>query len=56
MAEKQYFWLRKKSQLQTIPGTQIKENTSTVALLNARFLRNHLHHILSDKHLLYNIL
>ena len=37
-----------------MPGTQIKENTSTVALLNTPFLRKHLHHILSDKHLLCN--
>lgn len=52
ISEKKYAWLRKESQLQTMPVTKIKENTLTVTLLNTRSLRQHLDYILSDKHLL----
>lgn len=54
MAEKEYPRLRKESQLQTIPVTQIKEDTLIVTLLNTCSLKKRLDDILYDKHLLCN--
>ena len=53
MAEKEYARLGKESQLQTIPVTQIKEDTFIVTL-NTCSLKKRLDDIWSDKHLLCN--
>ena len=57
LAEKECPRLKKESQIETLPATQIKEDTLTVTLLSTRFSRKHLDDILMDKHLIsYHIL
>lgn len=54
MSQNEYAQLQKESQLDTLPVTQIKENSLTVTLLNTCFVKKGLNGMMPNYHLLLN--